>query len=37
MFYLYVTAGIFPHHNTTFAVLADSLLESVISFTFVSN
>lgn len=37
MSYLYVTAGIFPHHNTTFAVLDDSLLESVITLIFVSN
>lgn len=35
--YLYVTAGIFPHHNITFRVVAASLLEPVISFTFVSN
>lgn len=35
--YLYVTAGIFPHHNITFTVVADSLLEPVISFTFVSK
>lgn len=34
---LYVTAGIFTHYNITFTVVADSLLEPVISFLFVSN
>lgn len=33
---LYVTAGIFTHY-ITFTVVADSLLELVISFMFVSN
>lgn len=37
MSYLYTTARIFPHPSTTFAVLADALLESVLCFTFVSN
>lgn len=36
MSYLYVTAGIFPHHNTPFAVPADSMLESVISVSHLS-
>lgn len=35
--YLYVTAGIFPRDNITFTVVAVTLLEPVISFTFVSN
>lgn len=34
--YLYVTAGIFPCY-ITFTVVVDSLLEPVISFTFVSK